>query len=330
MNDTPAPSARTAPLARLAALPWPDLVLVTLLLVAFLVMGRLSPAFFTGENLLEVTRFSAEVGFIALGMTLVILTGGIDLSVGSVLGLSGVVFGLLTNDGVPVVAAAALALLAGATAGLVNGLVIAYIGIPPLIVTLATLAIYRGLALGLSQARAFDRFPDGFLALGQGYVGGVPVQLLLLLAVAALLVFVLARSALGRMVYALGHNATAARFAGLPTQTVLVIVYTLSGLLAALAGIVYTARLTSARADAGTGFELDAITAVVLGGTAITGGTGGVIGTLLGLLLVGVIRNGLTLAFVPTEQQDIIVGACLLVAVLLNQFFRARRAPART
>jgi rhamnose transport system permease protein len=304
--------------ARIAALPWPDLVLVVGLVVAFIVMSQLSPAFLTFQNLFEVTRFSAEIGFLALGMTLVIITGGIDLSVGAVLGLSGIALGLLTSSGLNIWIAAFIAVLVGTLCGTLNGLAISRIGIPPLIVTLATLAVYKGLSLGLSQGRSFGDYPADFAALGQGYIGPIPIQLLVLAAAGVIVGLLLHRHTLGRLIFALGNNATAARFSGAPVGAVQVVVYALSGLLAGIAGVVYTARLSSARADAGTGFELDAITAVVLGGTAIMGGSGSILGTLLGLLLVGVIRNGLTLAFVPAEQQAIVLGAILIVAVLLN------------
>jgi len=325
-------SLSSAPKARrrsLADLPWPDLVLIVALFIAFAVMSRLSPAFLTVSNLLEVTRFSAEIGFLALGMTLVIITGGIDLSVGSTLGLCGIVLGLATTAGLNIVLACFLTLGVGVLCGFFNGFVIARIGIPPLIVTLATLAVYRGLSLGFSQAQSFGDYPQAFFALGQGYVGPFPLQLVLLIGVALAVGVFLSRHTYGRLIYALGNNAVAARFAGAPVQSALILVYSLSGFLAALAGIIYTSRLSSARADAGTGFELDAITAVVLGGTAIMGGSGGVVGTLLGLLLVGVIRNGLTLAFIPIEQQSIIIGAALLVAVLLNGFLRTLRSKRR-
>jgi rhamnose transport system permease protein len=307
----------------LTELPWSELVLLIGLIVTFIIMSRLSPAFLTVSNLLEVSRFSAEIGFLALGMTLVIITGGIDLSVGSVIGLSGIVLGQLVLGGMNVWLAALLVLGLGVFCGTINGLAIANVGIPPLIVTLATLAVYRGFSLGLSQGNSYGQFPPAFFALGQGYVFGLPTQLVILLATAVFCGILLSRHSLGRLIFALGNNATAARYAGLPVNAVIVIVYALSGALASIAGMICTARLSSARADAGTGFELD--TAVVLGGTAIMGGSGSILGTMLGLLLVGAIRNGLTLAFVPAEQQAIIIGTILLVAVLLNQFMRQRR-----
>ncbi|MCL6526681.1 MAG: ABC transporter permease [Thermaceae bacterium] len=305
-------------------IPWSELVLVLGLVIAMLYMNSLSPAFLSLSNFFEITRIVTEVGLMALGMTLVIITGGIDLSVGSVLGLSGITMGFLYTAGLNIWLAALLGVATGALCGWINGQLITRAGIPPLIVTLATLAIFRGLALGISQAHSFGNYPKVFLALGAGYLGPVPNQLFLLVLLALGVGVLLALSTFGRFVYAIGNNPTAARFSGVLVNRVLVWVYTLSGLLAGLAGVIFTARVSSARSDAGIGTELDAITAVVLGGASIAGGSGSVVGTLLGLLLVGVVRNGLTLAFIPAEQQAIIIGAILLVAVLLNQVIRLR------
>jgi rhamnose transport system permease protein len=308
-------------------LPWSELVLFVGLIAAFIWMSQLSPKFFTLRNLFEVTRFSGEIGLIALGMTLVIITGGIDLSVGAVMGLSGIVLGMLFQAGMNVWLAVAFVLALGLLCGLLNGAVTAFVGIPPLIVTLATMAVFRGLALGLSQAESFGGYPAAFYQLGQGYLARIPVQFIVLVVVAVVVALLLSRHTVGRFIYALGNNAQASRFAGVPVQKTLLIVYALSGLLASSAGVVFTSRVSSARADAGLGIELDAIAAVVLGGTAILGGSGNVLGTMLGLLLVSVIRNGLSLTFVPSEQQAILIGIILLVAVLLNQLVaRARRA----
>jgi rhamnose transport system permease protein len=311
----------------LKQLPWSELVLFVGLIIAFAWMSQLSPKFLTARNLFEVTRFAGEVGLIALGMTLVIITGGIDLSVGAVLGLSGIVLGMLFQAGMNIWLAVAVVLVLGLACGLLNGFVTAYIGIPPLIVTLATTAVFRGLALGLSQAESFGGYPEAFYMIGQGYVARVPVQFIVLVVVAVGVAILLSRHTVGRFIYAIGNNAQAAKFAGVPVQKTLLIVYGLCGVLASLAGVVFTSRVSSARADAGLGIELDAITAVVLGGTAILGGSGNILGTLLGLLLVSIIRNGLNLAFVPSEHQAILIGITLLVAVLLNQIVaNARRA----
>jgi rhamnose transport system permease protein len=316
------------PSAGAKRIPWSEGFLLIVLALAVLVMSQLSPVFFTVRNLAEIFRFSAEIGLISLGMTLVIITAGIDLSVGSTLGLCAVLLGLGFSLGLNIWLALALAVLAGGLLGYLNGAIITRVGIPPLIVTLATLAIYRGLALGISQARSFGGYPEAFLALGRGYTGPVPVQAIVLMVMVLLFWFLLAKTTLGRFIYAIGNNSTAARFSGVAVDRVLVIVYTLSGLLAGLAGVIFVARISSAKADAGIGYELDAITAVVLGGTSIAGGVGGIGPTVLGLFLVAVVRNGLTLAFIPTEVQNIVVGAILLLAVLFNQLIRLRTARA--
>jgi rhamnose transport system permease protein len=302
-----------------------ELVLVGALALAILVMAQLSPQFLTVRNLFEVTRFVAEAGLISLGMTAVILTGGIDLSVGSILGLSAIITGVFFHAGWNVWLAALTGILAGTLAGALNGLIITRAGIPPLIVTLATLAIYRGLALGISQGQAYRDYPEGFYSLGQGYLGPVPVQLIVFALFSLVFVLLLGRTVFGRTLYAIGNNETAARFSGLPVDRVKLIIYSLSGLLSGLAGVIFVSRLSTAKADAGLGYELDAITAVVLGGTAISGGQGGIWGTLLGLFIVGIVRNGMTLAFINADVQLVFIGLILIAAVTLNQVLRRGR-----
>lgn len=299
-----------------------ELVLSLALLVAILVMSRLSPQFLSVGNFFEVTRFVAEAGLISLGMTAVILTGGIDLSVGSMMGLSAIVTGALFHAGWNVWLAALAGIAVATLAGAANGLIITRVGIPPLIVTLATLAIYRGLALGISQGRAYRDYPEAFYALGQGYVGPVPVQLILFALASLAFVLLLGRTVFGRALYAIGNSETAARFSGLHVGRIKLWVYTLSGLLCGLAGVIFVSRLSTAKADAGLGYELDAITAVVLGGTAISGGQGGIWGTLLGLFIVGIVRNGMTLAFINADVQLVFIGLILIAAVSLNQVLR--------
>lgn len=294
-----------------------EAVLLGVLVLTFLVMSRLSPHFLTPQNLLELPRFFAEVGLIALAMTLVILTGGIDLSVGSIVGLSAVVLGVLHQGGIALPLAALAALLVGLGAGLVNGFLVTRVGIPPLITTLATMAVFRGIALGISQGRAFRDYPDYFFFLGQGYVGPFPVQLFLFGALALAFAILLSRTAFGRKVYAIGHNEVAMRFMGHDVDRVKLAVYTLSGTLSGLAALVLVSRFSTAKADLGQGFELDAITAVVLGGTSISGGVGGIWGTVLGLLVVGAVRNGMTLAFINADVQQMIIGGVLVASVAL-------------
>ncbi|MGQ9880017.1 MAG: ABC transporter permease [Armatimonadota bacterium] len=300
-----------------------ETVLVILLLIEMGAMQSLSPLFLTPENLIEVVRQSAEIGLIALSMTLVIITAGIDLSVGSIVGLSIVVMGMLWEDaGLPIVLAGLFALLAGAICGALNGALITAVGIPPLIVTLATMAGFRGVALGMSQARSIRNFPDGFLWLGQGYVAGIPVQVCVLAVAAVLFHLALTRTAWGRSVFGIGANEPASRLSGVPVSRIKLQVYALSGLMSALSAVIYAAHVSVAKPDAGLGFELTAITAVVLGGTAVSGGEGGVLGTLIALLMVGFLRSGLTLARVPSEAQDMMVGLLLILVVAIDRWSR--------
>jgi rhamnose transport system permease protein len=295
-------------------------LLAVVLMVVVAVMATLSDTFLTVDNLLNATRFTTEIGLVALGMTLVMITGGIDLSVGAIIALTAVVIGMLIQAGLGAWPGAFLGLGLGVLLGALNGLVITRVGLPPIITTLATLAIYRGVAYGISGARAFP-IPESLSVLGQGYLGLLPVQLPLFLLVAAGVWVLLARTTFGRTLYALGVNETAARFAGLHVDRVKLAAYALSGLLSAAAAVIFIARVSSAKANAGEGYELDAITIVVLGGGSVAGGRGGVIGTLLGLAIIGVTRNGLTQAYVPPEVQAILIGGVLVIAVVGNELF---------
>jgi len=300
-----------------------EAVLLLLLFAEMAAMHSLSPLFLTPDNLIEVLRQSAEIGLIALAMTLVIITAGIDLSVGSIVGLSAMMMGMLWEDArLPLSFAVPLSLIAGALLGAFNGILVTAVGIPPLIVTLATMAGFRGMALGVSQARSIRNFPENFLWLGQGYVAGVPVQVWILAAAAVLFHLALTRTAWGRSVFSIGANEAAARLSGVPVHRVKTQVYALSGFMSALAAVVYAAHVSVAKPDAGLGFELTAITAVVLGGTAVSGGEGGVLGTLIALLMVGFLRSGLTLARVPSEAQDMMVGLLLIAVVAIDRWSR--------
>jgi rhamnose transport system permease protein len=297
--------------------------LVGLLILVWAVMGRLSPIFLEPENLLEMTRHMVEVGLVALPMTLVILTAGIDLSPGSAMGLASVILGLAWRGGLPIVLAAGAAVLAAVACGIVNGVLIARARLPALIVTVATLAIYRGLALGLGRGGDVSGYPESFYLLGQSYVGGrVPAQTVLFGVLAALTALFLNRTAAGRSLRAVGANEAGARLSGVRVERYHLLVYTLTGLMGGLAAIVYASRVSTAKADAGTGLELDAITAVVLGGTSIAGGEGGIGGTVLGLLLITSLTYGLTLARVPSDRQAVLLGLILIAAVWLDRRLR--------
>jgi rhamnose transport system permease protein len=300
-------------------------VLLLILIAALVVLAYQSDRFLTADNLLNQGRLMAEVGLVALPMTFIIITGGIDLSVGSVLGLCAIVLGVAwQNLGLPLEAAIGVTLLVGALAGAVNGWFITRIGVPPLIMTLATLALYRGLAEGISQARSVRGYPEWFFRLGQGEVLGVPTQLWILLVAILVCAIVLAYTAFGRSLYAIGHNETAARFSGIPVDRYKLTIYTLSGLMAGLAGYIFVSRVSTTRSDMGTGLELDVIAAVVLGGTSIFGGTGTIVGTVLGVILIQLLRNGLALTGVKGDATIVVIGAVLILSILITNVIQQR------
>lgn len=292
-----------------------------------------APNFLTPTNFFEVTRLSVEVGILAIAMTPVIVAGGIDLSVGAMMGLAAVMFGAAYRDwNFPIIAAAAVALLTGCAGGVLNAVLIAGLNIPPLIVTLGSLSLFRGVAEGITHGAVnYSGFPPSVLRFGQGYLGGViPAQLPVFLAILAAYVLLLHRSIVGRAWYAIGFTAAGARYAGIPVARRVGLAYVLSGVAASIAAIMYVAHLGQARADAGTGYELDAITAVVLGGTSVFGGRGTVWGTLGGLFAIAVLQNGLHLAAVPSEFTGVLVGTLLIVTIALDRSRRGSRAVVAT
>lgn len=315
-------SAATAALRRLRFSR--EAVLLGVLIVLMAVMSQLSPLFFTLDNMLNTSRFFVEVGLMALGMTLIIITGGIDLSVGSNLALVSVSIGFSYAAGLPLPLAIVFGLVVGMTAGLFNGLFITFLNLHPLVVTLGTFALFQGLAYGVTEAEAVSDFPGWFAYFGQAYFGPVPLQLLVFILAVIVVWLILSRTRFGRYVYALGSNEEAARFSGVPIRKVKLALYTGMGLLVALASVIYTSRVYTARGDSGLGLELDVISAVVLGGASIYGGSGTIAGTVLGVLIIAMLRNGLILAGVPSTWQLFVLGVLLLVAVFLNEFFRRR------
>lgn len=296
-----------------------ETILGILFVIALFVMAGQSDRFFTTANLLNQARLMTEVGLIAIPMTFVIVTGGIDLSVGSIMGLCAILVGVFWQTaGLPLSAAIGLSLAAGTLAGLANGIIITRFRVPPLIATLATLALYRGLAEGISQARSVRGYPEWFAQLGQGEIAGIPTQLWLLALVAIAGIFILRATTFGRTTYAIGNNEAAAEFSGLPVERTKLLIYTASGFVSALAAIVFVSRVSTTRSDMGNGIELEVITAVVLGGTSIFGGRGMVIGTLIGLCLMQILQNGLSLSGVRGDGTTVVIGAILIVAVLIS------------
>jgi rhamnose transport system permease protein len=296
-----------------------ETVLALLVIIALATLASLSDRFFTAENLLNQGRLMAEVGLVALGMTFVIVTGGIDLSVGSILGLTAILFGVFWhNVGLPLPVAMVAALASGTLAGVGNGLIITRFKVPPLIATLATLALYRGLAEGISQARSVRGYPEWFFFFGQGEFLGVPVQLWVLAIATAVCAVILALTPFGRATYATGANEVAARFSGIRVDATKLWIYAGTGFLAALAAIIFVSRVTTTRSDMGTGLELDVITGVVLGGTSIFGGRGTIIGTALGLILIQALKNGLALSGVKGDGTIVVIGIVLIIAILVS------------
>jgi rhamnose transport system permease protein len=298
-------------------------ILAVLLVLALAVLAMQSDRFFTVDNLLNQGRLMAEVGLVALAMTFVIVSAGIDLSVGSILGLVAILLGVFWQKlGLPLPVAMGLGVVIGGIAGLVNGIIITRFRVPPLIATLATLALYRGLAEGISQARSVRGYPEWFFVLGQGEVLGVPTQLWIFLACAVVAAVVLGMSTFGRATYATGANIVAARFSGIPVDRTVLLIYTASGLIAGLAAIIFVSRVSTTRSDMGTGLELDVITAVVLGGTSIFGGRGTIIGTLLGLILMQALKNGLALAGVKGDGTIVVIGLILIATIIISNLVR--------
>jgi rhamnose transport system permease protein len=286
--------------------------------------GRLDPTFVRPQAQLVLSTQVWELALLALPMTFIIVTGGIDLSVGSMIALSGVVLGLSYEAGMNIWLCCALAILAGTAAGALNGLFVSVVRVHPLIVTLATLSAYRGIAEGISSGRPISGFPDSFAWLGRGDVAGVPVAAILFAIAAIIAGVVLWKTPFGRSLYAMGYNETATRFSGIKTRKIKFILYTMSGLSAAVAAILLVGRRNTAKADIGAQMELDVITAVVLGGTSIFGGRGRITGTVLGVLLIHETKSFVSWYFQNDPLIPLVVGVLLIVAVLLNSLLTPR------
>jgi rhamnose transport system permease protein len=315
---TPANDTRgwTGALAR-----WETVLIIAL--VGLIVVGNaLSPFFLTPGNFANLIAALMEVAIMALAMTLVIVAGEIDLSVESMAGLSSAILGFLWAEGVPLTVGIPVVLVVGALGGLVNGLLVARGGLPSLVVTLGTLALFRGLALIVLGPRGVSDFPPAFTELGFGHVPGtlIPWPFVIFLGLAVLLGIVLHRTWVGRQIYAIGKNTGAARFSGVRVARVRIGIFVLAGVIAALAGVILTSRLSSARADAGAGMTLTVVTVVLLGGVNIFGGSGTIPGVVLAVLTVAVMQNALRLASVSVEVQSIALGSLLILSVVIPTF----------
>lgn len=291
------------------------------LILLVVIITIMSPNFLTVNNLMNVLRQVSINALIAFGMTFVILTGGIDLSVGSILALTGAVTAGLLAGGMDPILAMLIGLVLGAILGAINGIIISKGNVAPFIATLATMTIYRGLTLVYTEGRPISGLGDSlsFQMIGKGYFLGIPVPVVIMVVAFAVLYFILKKTTFGRRVYAVGGNEEASRLSGIKVGRIKIYVYALTGALAALASLILTSRLNSAQPTAGNMFELDAIAAVVLGGTSLTGGRGWIVGTLIGALIIGVLNNGLNLIGVSSFFQQVVKGAVILLAVLIDR-----------
>ena len=290
-----------------------------------LVLSILTPYFLTVSNLLNVAQQISIIAIIAVGMTFVIITAGIDLSVGSVLAFSGMVTGSVLQAGVALPIAIFVGLFVGGLSGIVNGVLITYGRLPPFISTLGMMSVARGAARLITKGRPISGFSESFRDLATAEVFNVPLPVLIMAGVYLVAYFVLARTKLGRYTYAMGGNEEAAILSGINVKAYKIAVYGLCGMLSGLAAIILTARLNSAGPNAGIMYELDAIAATVIGGTSLMGGEGTITGTLIGALIMGVLRNGLNLLGISSYIQDIVIGAVIILAVLMDMALKRQR-----
>lgn len=291
------------------------------LIVLFVVISCLNSSFIDPGNLKNLLRQVSINALISFGMTFVILTGGIDLSVGSILALSSALMGSFIKSGMDPILAVLVACLIGAVLGSINGIVITYGKVAPFIATLATMTIFRGLTLVYTNGNPISNLTDNeiFHEFGQGYLMGLPIPALIMLAMFALSYFILHKTPLGRKTYAVGGNEKVSFIAGIKIERVKIFAYTITGFLCGISGAILTSRLNSAQPTAGTGYELDAIAAVVLGGTSLSGGKGRIVGTIIGALIIGTLNNGLNILNVSSFYQQVVKGIVILLAVLMDR-----------
>ena len=300
-----------------------ELTTVIALIILMAVITIINSNFLTANNLLNLLLQVTSNALIAFGMTFVILTGGIDLSVGSILALSSALTAGLLGSGMPVTLAILISLILGCILGMMNGLLISYGKLAPFIVTLATMTIFRGATLVYTNGNPITKgLSDTFLFqfLGQGYIVGIPFPVIIMFIVFIVLYVLLHKTAFGKSVYAIGGNEKAAYISGVKLNKVKIIIYSISGMMASISGLIITSRLSSAQPTAGASYEMDAIAAVVLGGTSLSGGKGRILGTLIGALIIGVLNNGLNIIGVSAFWQQAVKGVVILIAVLIDRF----------
>ncbi len=289
------------------------------LIIMMIFFSIFSEYFFTTTNLLTIALQTSVIGIIAIGQTVVIITGGIDLSVGSIVAFSGVTAGLLVERGLPLVPALILGVFIGAAVGIVNGGLISKANLPPFIATLGMMMVLRGLTLALTNGMPISSFDDSFVYLSGGSVFGIPNPVIYFISLGLIFNFILRRTVLGKDIYAIGSNEEAARLSGVNIVKVKLMVYGFCGFLSGISGIILASRLISAQPTEGAGYELDAVAAVVIGGASLSGGKGNIIGTIIGAFIMSTLRNGLNMMNVSGFWQQFVVGVVLLLAVYLDQ-----------
>jgi ribose transport system permease protein len=291
--------------------------LIALLIMSF-ALSFVSDFFFTFSNMINIARQVSLNAIIAVGMTLVILTGGIDLSVGSIVALSGTIASSLMANGANMWIAILIGILIGGIAGLINGLTITKLNVPPIITTLAMMTAARGIALVYTNGYPISNLPDSFVFLGRGYLGPIPVPAIIMLVIYILGYILLTQMKVGRYIYGLGGNEEAVHLSGINVNRTKILVYVICGLVSAVSGLILASRLNSGQPLAGSGFEMDAIAAVIIGGASISGGEGTMIGTLIGALIINILNNGLNLMNVNPYSQMIVKGVVLAAAVAIR------------
>lgn len=294
------------------------------LVVLCVIITFVTPAFLTLSNITNIFTQVSVNAIIAVGMTFVILTGGIDLSVGSTLAISGALSASIIKSTGSITLAIIVAALVGIAVGLINGLLISKSKLQAFIATLATMTIFRGATLVFTNGIPISKLPEKFVNIGNGKIGFMPIPVIITVIVFIIAVYILSQTRFGRYLYALGGNEDSARLSGINTDKIKTLVYVVSGFASAIAGVIITSRIGSASPNAGTGFELDAIAAVVIGGTSLAGGEGKITGTLIGALIIGVLNNGLNLMNVSPFYQSIVKGLVILIAVLLDKKSRKK------
>ncbi|BAC14529.1 ribose ABC transporter permease [Oceanobacillus iheyensis HTE831] len=300
---------------------WQKVIPLIALVLLIITVTIMNPAFLDPANIMNLLRQISINGLIAFGMTFVILTGGIDLSVGSILALSSALAAIMMTSGIDPILAVIIGVLLGAVFGALNGILVSKGNLAPFIVTLATMTIFRGLTLVFTDGKPITGLGDSyaFQLFGKGYFLGIPVPAVTMIIAFVILWFLLHKMSFGRKTYAIGGNEKAAKISGIKVDRVKIFIYSISGMMAALAGMILTSRLNSAQPTAGTSYEMDAIAAVVLGGTSLAGGKGRIAGTFIGVLIIGILNNGMNLLGISSFYQQVVKGVVILIAVLLDR-----------